>query len=70
MNVRIIFKQVSSIKDRGIRIIGVGITDQINEVELASIVTDPSTDLIRVDQFSKLEVNLRDITEAVRLINN
>ena len=49
-----------------------GVTDNINEAELMSIVSDPSTDYLKVDDFDKLNEILDVITEQVhfKLMSN
>lgn len=48
-------------EDRGIRIVGLGVTDQVNETLIRSIVTDYDNDYIFVTDFDVLEKGLDDL---------
>ena len=59
------FHQTNQIKQRA-RIIGVGVTDAIDEDQLLEMVSNPDTDYFTVEDFDLLVDQLEDIITSVR----
>ena len=58
-------RQVNDLKSRGVRIIGVGVTDAVDETLMRQIVSVPNSDYFQADDFDKLQAILDEIIEEV-----